>query len=132
MTNIIHTTGKRKAAKAAAVLTKGTGKITVNGTPVELSSQEMYVLRMREPAILAGDVAKKVDLSVTVKGGGVAAQADAARLAMAKALVEHKASLEDTFSEYDRTLLVADVRRKEPRKPNRQGSARAKRQKSYR
>ena len=52
----------------------------------------------------------------------------------AKALVEYSknSKLKEQFLEYDRNLLVADVRRKEPAKPNRHGQARAKRQKSYR
>ncbi len=51
-----------------------------------------------------------------------------------KALIDYTKSerLKETFLKYDRNLLVADVRRKEPSKPNRHGQARAKRQKSYR
>ncbi len=126
------TSGKRKSARATAVMSKGTGKVTINKVPVNLLEQEMYALRIREPLILAGDLAAKVDIHVTTQGGGVAGQADAARLAIAKALVEHNDKLESVFLDYDRTLLVADVRRKEPKKPNRRGRARAKRQKSYR
>ncbi len=128
----VLTSGKRKSATAKAYLTKGTGKVTVNGQPIEVFASEMYALRIKEPIILAGDVAKKVDIAVTTKGGGYSSQSDACRLAIAKALAEHKPSLEDVFGEYDRTLLVADVRRKEPKKPNTRGNARAKRQKSYR
>ena len=128
----ILTSGKRKSATAKAYLTKGSGKVTVNNQPVEVFASEMYALRIKEPLILAGDVAQKVDITVTTKGGGYASQADAVRLAVAKALVEYKPALEDAFGDYDRTLLVADVRRKEPKKPNTRGRARAKRQKSYR
>lgn len=130
--DVILTSGKRKSARATATLAKGSGKVTVNKVPVDLLEQEMYSLRIQEPLILAGNKTAKVDIHVTTEGGGVAGQADAARLAIAKALVEHDEKLEDTFLDYDRTLLVADVRRKEPKKPNRQGSARSKRQKSYR
>ncbi len=126
------TSGKRKSARATAVLSKGSGKVTINKVPLNLLDQEMYALRVREPLILAGDAAAKVDIHVTTEGGGVAGQADAARLAIAKALVEHNDKLESVFLDYDRTLLVADVRRKEPKKPNRRGRARSKRQKSYR
>ena len=60
-------------------------------------------------------------------------QIEAARLALAKALVEFSSSkkLEEAFLEYDRHLLVADVRRKEACKPG-DSKARAKRQTSYR
>lgn len=132
MSKQILTSGKRKSAKATCVLQKGSGKVTVNKQPIDMCSSEMYVLRMKEPLLLAAAVAEKIDLAITTKGGGYASQADAIRLAIARALVEFNADLEDTFADYDRTLLVADVRRKEPKKPNTQGSARSKRQKSYR
>jgi small subunit ribosomal protein S9 len=90
-------------------------------------------MRMEEPIVLAGDFAKKVDIEVTVSGGGIASQADAVRLAIARGLVEYSdGKFKDTFLNYDRQLLVADVRAKETSKPNSHGKARAKRQKSYR
>ncbi|MFT4250829.1 MAG: 30S ribosomal protein S9 [Candidatus Woesearchaeota archaeon] len=129
----ILTSGKRKSAKATAHLSKGTGKVTVNKQPIATCTSEMYALRMQEPLLLAGQaVTSKIDVMVTTHGGGVASQADAVRLAIARALVQYQESLEDVFSDYDRTLLVADVRLREPKKPNTQGSARSKRQKSYR
>lgn len=132
MSSDILATGNRKNAKATARLVKGSGKVIVNKKPIDLCSSTMYVLRMKEPLLLAGDIASKIDLFITTKGGGFASQADAVRLAVARALVEFKSDLEEVFSDYDRTLLVADVRRREPRKPNTSGRARAKRQKSYR
>ena len=129
----ILTSGKRKSAKATAHLKKGSGKVTVNKQPIDTCTSEMYALRMKEPLLLAGEaIASKIDVAVTTHGGGFASQADAVRLAIARALVEYKESLEEIFSEYDRTLLVADIRLREPKKPNTQGSARSKRQKSYR
>ena len=86
---------------------------------------------MQEPLILAGDLAKKVDITVRISGGGINGQADACRLAIARALVQFDEKLKKTFNDYDRLLLVADVRRKEVCKPN-DSKARAKRQKSYR
>ena len=91
----------------------------------------MLRLRVSEPLVLAGDVSKKVNITVNSVGGGVTGQADAIRLAMARALVQHDKKLKKIFDEYDRLLLVADVRRKEVCKPN-DSKARAKRQKSYR
>ncbi len=69
-----------------------------------------------------------------MKGGGEKGQIDACRLALARALVKacgKSSELEDAFTLYDRSLLVADVRRKETRKPG-DSKARAKRQTSYR
>ena len=129
---IIIMAGKRKTAIAKATLKQGTGKIKINNVPIDLYQPSLYRLRIQEPLILSGDIVNKVDISVNVKGGGPMGQADAVRLAIARALSEHEQKLRVIFLNYDRQLLVADVRRKEPSKPNRHGSARSKKQKSYR
>ncbi|MBI4919608.1 30S ribosomal protein S9, partial [archaeon] len=82
--------------------------------------------------LIAGESASKVDIDVIVLGGGISSQADAARVAISQALSQHNKKLHKLFLDYDRTMLVADIRRKESAKPNRHGQARAKRQKSYR
>lgn len=128
----INVSGKRKSAIARAVIKKGTGKVKINKIPVDIYSDEIQRLRIREPLILAGETAKKVDLDINVQGGGKSSQADAIRLVIGKALVGYDDRLKSILYEYDKHLLVADVRRKETRKPNRHGKARAKRQKSYR
>ena len=129
--NSIHTQGKRKRAVARATLVSGKGKVTINGQGFANFGSDMLRLRISEPLVLAGDVSQKVDVNVNVIGGGVNGQADAIRLAVARALVQHDKKLKKVFDEYDRLLLVADVRRKETCKPN-DSKARAKRQKSYR
>lgn len=131
---VVVASGKRKSAIARAVVRPGSGKITVNSMLLGNYGPEIARMKLEEPLILAGENASKVDVEITVNGGGVAGQADAARLAMAKGLVAflRDKKLEKTYLEYDRHLLVADVRRKEVRKPNRHGKARAKTQKSYR
>jgi small subunit ribosomal protein S9 len=129
------TSGKRKSAIARVSWKKGTGKLRINSLPLERFAQPMYALRISEPLMIAESVAKKIDITVSVAGGGMAGQADAIRLALGKALVEASggdAAIEQALESYDRTLLVADVRRKEGRKPNTGGKARAKVQKSYR
>ena len=130
----IHTSGKRKSATARAVVKQGTGIVRVNSVPIDLVEPKMSRLKLMEPLILAGDVANKVNIDVSVIGGGISGQAEASRLAIAKALVNFTKDdkLKETFLAYDRNLLVADVRRKEPAKPNRHGQARSKVQKSYR
>ena len=130
----INTSGKRKRAIARATLSQGKGLVRINRVPIDFVEPKMYRLKMREPLILAGDVANKVDIDIHVAGGGVASQAEASRLTIAKALVEFTKSdkLKEIFLNYDRNMLVADVRRKEPAKPNRHGQARSKVQKSYR
>jgi len=94
-------------------------------------------LFMKEPLILTEKVVPgvvgKVDISLNVRGSGTESQTEACRLAIARALVEFTKSkqVRDAFINYDRSLLVADVRRKEACKPG-ISKARAKRQKSYR
>ena len=131
MAKTILTQGKRKQAVARATLRAGNGKVKVNGELLENFSNKYLRLRVMEPLVLAGELAKKVNIDIKVNGGGVNGQADACRLAIARALVEFDAGLEKTFDEYDRLLLVADVRQNEESKPN-DSKPRAKRQKSYR
>ena len=132
MAKIIHTKGKRKRAVARATLKAGRGTIKINSKLLDVMQPKLVRLKIREPIILAGDTINKVNISVKVFGGGIMAQADAVRLAIAKSLVQYNKKLEKVFLDYDRQLLVADVRRKETHKPNSHGKARAKRQKSYR
>ena len=129
--SIIHTQGTRKKAVARATLVKGNGKITINGQSIDNYATRMLRLRVQEPLVLAGTHAKKVNIAVKIQGGGINGQADAARLAIARALVKSNESLKKEFDSYDRLLLVADSRQKEVCKPN-DSKARAKRQKSYR
>ena len=130
----VHESGKRKRAVARATARQGSGKVRINHVLLSQYTPVMYQTKIMEPLILAGDAASKVDIDVRVHGGGMSSQADAARLAIAKTLVSfHKGGkLKEAFLQYDRNLLVADVRRKETRKPNRHGKARSKTQKSYR
>lgn len=129
--NTIVAEGKRKQAVARAVLSSGKGMVQVNGRLLQNYGDQMLQLRIAEPLTLAGAVAENVNVVVSVFGGGASGQADAARLAIARALVKYDQSLEKVFDEYDRLLLVADVRQNESSKPN-DSKPRAKRQKSYR
>lgn len=131
---IVVASGKRKSAVAKAVVRAGTGRVTVNNKLLDYHEPMIARMRLQEPLLLAGDSAAKVDIEISAKGGGIMGQAEAARLAMAKGMVAFlkDKKLEKTYLEYDRHMLVADVRRKEVRKPNRHGKARAKTQKSYR
>lgn len=129
-TKIIQGSGKRKSAVARATLKAGTGVVKINNRNLETWGTELLRMRIKEPLILAE--VNGFDINIVVNGGGVTGQADAIRLAIGRALVEHNSKLKSVFLDYDRQLLVADIRRKETSKPNSHGSARAKRQKSYR
>ena len=129
----VHVSGKRKKAIARATVYEGSGKIMINKRLLQYYTPELSRLRIQEPLILAGDFANKVDININVIGGGFQAQTDAARLCVARGLLEFTGSkqLKQIFLDYDRNLLIADVRRNEPHKPN-DSKPRKKRQKSYR
>jgi len=130
---IVVTSGKRKTAIARATIREGRGIIRINKKPIEIYEPEVARWKILEPVALAGDLAKSLDIEVNVKGGGFMGQANAARTAIARGLVEYTGdtSLKALYLQVDRSLLVNDPRRKEPKKPLGRG-ARKKRQKSYR
>jgi len=134
MAKSVQVAGKRKTAVARATARQGHGAIRINSRSLDLYEPEFARLRLQEPLLIAGPKAAEIDIDVTVRGGGWSAQTEASRLAIAKALVEYTGSkeLKQRLLEYDRHLLVADTRRKEPRKFGTHSRARAKRQKSYR
>lgn len=129
----VHVSGKRKTAIARANVREGNGIIRINGKLLRAYGSEAMRMMIKEPLKLAGDLSEEVNIHVKVEGGGKMAQAQAARLAIARGLVKYSESeeLEEKFLDYDRHLLVADIRKKEPQKPYR-SAARAKRQTSKR
>jgi len=130
---IVNISGKRKTAIARASVQKGKGLVRINKKPVELYEPEISRWKILEPLKIAEKYMDSVNIDVNVKGGGVMSQANAVRTAIAKGLLEYTGdpSLKIAFLDYDRSLLVSDSRRKEPKKPLGRG-ARKKRQKSYR
>lgn len=132
-TRIITASGKRKAAIARAIARPGSGIVRVNSVRLDIFMPSLARQKIMEPLILADDAAKKIDIDITVRGGGTMGQADAARLAVGKALVAYTEdpALRERFLSYDRSLIVADPRRKETRKPG-PSTARTSAQKSKR
>ena len=130
---IVNTSVKRKTAVARASVKKGKGVVRINNKPVELYEPEIARWKILEAVNIAGGHTNKVNIDVSVSGGGFMSQASAVRTAIAKGLVEYTGdpSLKLAFLDHDRSLLVSDSRRKEPKKPLGRG-ARKKRQKSYR
>jgi small subunit ribosomal protein S9 len=130
---ILLTSGKRKTAIARAKTTSGKGRIRVNKSPLEILEPKIARDKIMEPILLAGDVCKELDIHVKVSGGGFMGQAEATRMAIARALLNWTKSsqLRSIFTDYDRTLIAGDPRRKEPKKFGGPG-ARARNQKSYR
>ena len=130
---IINTSGKRKTAIARATVQKGKGLIRINKKPLEIYEPEIARWKILEAIQIADNHINTVDIDVNVKGGGFMSQSSAVRTAIAKGLVEYTndPNLKIAYLDYDRSLLVSDSRRKEPKKPLGRG-ARKKRQKSYR
>jgi small subunit ribosomal protein S9 len=131
---VLVVSGKRKTAIARAVVRLGMGRIRINKTPLEILEPEVSREKIKEPLLQAGDdVWKQLDMDVSVSGGGYMGQAEAARMAISNALLKWTKSthLRTVFAEYDRTMMVGDSRKKEPKKFGGPG-ARAKGQKSYR
>ncbi|CAG7727118.1 unnamed protein product [Allacma fusca] len=133
--------GRKKTATAVAYCKNGRGLLKVNGRPLELVEPRILQYKLMEPILLLGkDRFADVDIRVRVKGGGHVAQIYAIRQAISKALVAYyqkyvdeasKKEIKDILTQYDRSLLVADPRRCEPKKFGGPG-ARARYQKSYR
>ncbi len=133
VTKVIHASGKRKRAIARATLTPSDKHtVHVNGVLLAHYGNMLTRARVLEPVQLSGALATRYAITVAASGGGSMGQADAARLAIARALATVDENLRPMFLEYDRQLMVADVRRKESAKPNSHGQARSKTQKSYR
>jgi small subunit ribosomal protein S9 len=116
-----------------ATVREGKGRVRINKIPLEIYEPELARLKIEEALVFASSILDSVDIEVNVRGGGFMAQAEAVRTAIARALVEwtNDSSLRDAYLKYDRTLLVNDIRYKEPKKFGGRG-ARARRQKSYR
>jgi small subunit ribosomal protein S9 len=112
----VFTVGKRKTAIARANVIPGTGKITIDSKPLEFWGNRILTLWLKEPLILAGDLAKKVDIDITVNSGGIVGQAEAIRMAISRGLIEfyNDKELKNKYMEYNRSLLVYDPRRNEP------------------
>ncbi len=86
-------TGRRKTSAARVFLSVGNGNISVNGRPLdEFFGRETARMVVRQPLVLTENL-DKVDLQVTVSGGGNSGQAGAIRHGIARALLEHDESL---------------------------------------
>jgi len=131
---VLVVSGKRKTATAKATIRPGIGRIRINNIPLEIYRPEAARERIREPLFEAGeDVWKQIDINIKVEGGGFMGQAEAAKMALANALIKwtKSANLRSIFLKHDRTMIAGDPRRKEPKKFGGPG-ARARDQKSYR
>ena len=139
-TKVVNTSGKRKTAIARASVRFGKGRVRVNGQPIDILEPSLAREKAMEPLIIAAAMNRldTADITVSASGGGIMGQVDAIRTAIARGLVHYNdgakgidEELRDEYLRFDRSLMVNDTRRKEPKHQMGRG-ARRKWQKSYR
>lgn len=85
---VVNTLGRRKTAVARAYVQKGSGEILINNRDYKSYFTTSVLQYKINQAMLVTKTAGELDVKVNVKGGGVTGQAEAVRLAIARALVE--------------------------------------------
>ena len=111
----VNTVGRRKAAVARVIMEAGEGTITINKRPLEVyfpSSILQYIVK--QPLLTLG-AAEKYNIKVNLDGGGYKGQAEALRLAIARALV--KVNPEDKSALRAEGFMTRDPRSVERKKP---------------
>ncbi|MCI9043072.1 MAG: 30S ribosomal protein S9 [Muribaculaceae bacterium] len=111
----VNAVGRRKAAVARVIVKEGTGVITINKRPIDVyfpSSILQYIVRQPLTTL---DCAEKYDIHVNLDGGGYKGQAEALRLAIARALV--KINPEDKSALRREGFMTRDPRAVERKKP---------------
>ncbi|SFZ78041.1 30S ribosomal protein S9 [Chitinimonas taiwanensis] len=117
-------TGRRKSAVARVFLAKGSGKIVVNGKPLDqYFSRETGRMVVRQPLVLTENL-EAFDILVNVVGGGETGQAGALRHGITRALIEFDAALKPTLSRAG--LVTRDAREVERKKVGLRKARRAK------
>ena len=114
MTIYDYGTGRRKTAAARVFVTGGSGRILVNSVPLdEFFGRETARMIVRQPLELA-ELTDKLDLRISVKGGGDSGQAGAIRHGVARALVDYDESLRSPMRQAG--FLTRDARAVERKK----------------
>ncbi len=114
MVNYDYGTGRRKTSAARVFITSGSGQITVNAHPLdEFFGRETARMIVRQPLEVA-DLSDKVDVKVTVRGGGNSGQAGAIRHGIARALVHYDENLHGPMRQAG--FLTRDAREVERKK----------------
>ncbi len=120
---VVNTVGRRKAAIARVYVKPGQGTITINRRPLEnYFPLEIFQYVVKQP-LLVLDATANYDIKITLCGGGIKGQAEAARLGIARALCEIDAEFRPTLK--SNGFLTRDPREVERKKPGQPG-ARAK------
>ena len=116
--------GRRKEAVTRVFLSRGEGKITVNGKDYKTYFPLVYLQNQLEAPLKTVEAAGKFDVVINAAGGGVKGQAEAAKLGISRALLEVNA-------EYRPALKAAGLLRRDPRSVERKKPGRKKARRSY-
>jgi small subunit ribosomal protein S9 len=115
-------TGRRKSSVARVRVRPGSGKITINGRPIEEFFPTIQHRQAVQQTLDHVDAAGSVDVIARVTGGGLTGQSGAIRMALARALVGFN---EENFQPLrDDGFLTRDARMKERKKPGLHGARR--------
>lgn len=133
MEKYIYSTGKRKTSIARVFLKEGTGEITINNNKIDETNKIIIIIKK---TLILLNMHNKVDLKITVKGGGITGQSEAIRHGISKALVildEKNINEETSFKKRLKKLgfITRDSRKVERKKVGRR-KARKKEQYSKR
>jgi small subunit ribosomal protein S9 len=116
--------GRRKEAVTRVFLSKGDGKITVNGKDYKTYFPLVYLQNQIEAPLKVTEMGGKFDILVNATGGGVKGQAEATKLAISRALIEVNA-------EYRPLLKAAGLLKRDPRSVERKKPGRKKARRSF-
>jgi small subunit ribosomal protein S9 len=116
--------GRRKEAVTRVFLSKGDGKITVNGKDYKTYFPLVYLQNQIEAPLKIAEVSDKFDIVVNATGGGVKGQAEATKLAISRALLEVNA-------EYRPILKAAGLLKRDPRSVERKKPGKKKARRSF-
>ena len=111
----VNAVGRRKAAIARVIVKEGNGTITINKRPLEVYFPSSILQYIVKQPLLTLDVVEKYDINVNLDGGGYKGQAEALRLAIARALV--KINPEDKPALRAEGFMTRDPRSVERKKP---------------
>ncbi|HTM97860.1 30S ribosomal protein S9 [Pedobacter insulae] len=115
--SVTNTSGRRKTAVARIYLKEGNGTITVNGKDHKVYFPTLPLQYIVNQSFEVSELIGKYDVTVNVNGGGVKGQAEAVRLAIAKAIVELDAEKKPALRA--KGLMTRDMRMVERKKPGR-------------
>ncbi|MDE6079419.1 MAG: 30S ribosomal protein S9 [Duncaniella sp.] len=113
----VNAVGRRKAAVARVIVKEGNGQITINKRALDVYFPSSILQYIVKQPLLTLDAAEKYDIHVNLDGGGYKGQAEALRLAIARALV--KINPEDKPALRAEGFMTRDPRVVERKKPGR-------------